>query len=71
MNVLNYEIYDRLQAQLGGVSANFHSNVEEYLSSQQIDPQTRQLLSGLCAEFERTLDEISGIISDTLIAAGQ
>ena len=68
---MDYDIYDGLQAELGGVGDAFRSNVNLYLSNQQIPDESRELLAGLCTEFERSLNELSRIVSEALRATAK
>ena len=68
---MDYKIYDRLQAQLGGVSDDFLRNCSAILKKSAADEQSKQLVEEICAANSNALNELAKSISDALIAAAR
>lgn len=68
---MDYKIYDRLQAQLGGVGDDFSSNCSKILEKSAADEQSKQLVKEICAANTIALNELAQSISDALIAAAR
>lgn len=68
---MDYEIYDRLQASLGGISDNFMSGCQEVLAHSDADESVKNLISDICVKNQNAYVELCQSISDALIAASR
>lgn len=64
---MDYRLYDDIQARLGTVGSDFHSRAEAVLSQSGKNDDT-VLIRLLCEEVERSLNQLAGLISDSLRA---
>lgn len=71
MFVLDYQLYDQVQASLGAVSDNFRSNLQPVLDSLHTDPETKAALQSIISETSNSLDELARLISTSLTAASR
>lgn len=68
---MDYEIYDRLQASLGGISVSFMSDCQEVLKHSDADESVKRLISEICVKNKNAYVELCQSISDALIAASR
>ena len=66
---MDFRAYDKLQAQLGGVSDVFLSNTRKVLDASDADPAAKALAAELCTEISRSLADLSRMLSEALIAS--
>ena len=69
--VLDFQLYDQVQASLGAVSDNFRSNLQPVLDSLHTDPETKAALQSIISETSNSLDELARLISTSLTAASR
>jgi len=68
---MDYKLYDRLQAQLGGVGDSFEKRVKSALMISGADPETKSLVNTVSLEVKESLNNLAGYISDALIASSK
>ena len=68
---MNFEIYDRLQAQLAGVGSSLRSDMKEILAKSQADEKSKELVEQSLTRVSKSLDELAIIISQALQAAAE
>ena len=62
---MDYEKYQKLQADLGGVGAEFQSSVKNIIQNSDADQHTKDLVNTVCAEIAKSLDQVAIYISNT------
>ena len=60
---MNYNEYDRLQIELGGVADSFKNDVKHIINLSAADPETKELISAVCDKFAASLSELSILVS--------
>ena len=68
---MDYEIYDRLQASLGGISDIFISGCQEVLKHSDADESVKKLIAEICEKNKNAYEELSRSISEALIASSR
>lgn len=68
---MDYNIYDKLQAELGCIGDEFSRNCSAILEKSAADEQSKQLVEEICAANVSALNELAKSISVALIAAAK
>ena len=68
---MDYNIYDKLQAELGCIGDEFSRNCSAILEKSIADEQRKQLVEEICAANTSALNELAKSISVALIAAAR
>jgi hypothetical protein len=65
---LDYQIYDELQASLGGVADGFTQSVNAVITSSDASDEAKSLATQLCKEVEKSFNELAVSLSEALSA---
>lgn len=60
---MDYLEYDRIQADLGAVSDFYRDNCNNLINSANTDPETLELVNGICKATESALLDVSILVS--------
>ena len=68
---MDYLEYDRIQADLGTIADSFRLDYEKILSTANIDPEIKGLVTKICKSVESHFNETAIIISRTAQLMGK
>ena len=68
---MDYQLYDQLQAQLGGIGENYRSKVQALAQTLDTTPENKAILAAILHETENSINDLASSISQALIAVSK